>query len=104
MLGHFEFKILHAVESLRSEAYGVAMKKHIQKEFSKTVSYGALYTTLSRLEKKGFVESKMGEPIAVRGGRAKKYYKLTASGMSELVKSRSVVSKLINSEFGGAYV
>ena len=96
MLGHFEFQVLSAVEVGRGDAYGVSIKSYIAEEYSKSASYGALYTTLSRLEEKGFVSSQMGSPTSVRGGRRKKFYKLTPLGSKSLSNSRSVMRSMVN--------
>lgn len=84
MLGNFEFSVLTAVYNIEGDAYGVSLKDYIDRQFSKSTSFGALYTTLSRLKKKGYVDSWVGEATAVRGGRAKKLYKITPSGLRAL--------------------
>ena len=61
---------------------------------NRDVTIGALYTTLERLEKKGLVESKMGEATAERGGRAKKYFKVSAQGQSALKRSKQALSNM----------
>lgn len=96
MLGNFEFSVLLAVYSVEGDVYGVSIKNYIDNEFSKNTSYGAMYTTLSRLNKKGFVESWEGEATAVRGGRSKKLYKITPKGLSALRQTTHKMQALIS--------
>jgi len=58
------------------------------------VSFGAVYTTLDRLERKGYVLSRMGDPTPERGGRAKKYFRLEAPGIRALNESRETVARM----------
>ena len=77
-IGEFEELVLLAILSLREHAYGVRIGDAIEEASGRSVSIGALYTTLSRLEEKGLISSWMGEATAERGGRAKKYFKIEA--------------------------
>lgn len=79
-LGEFEQKVLMALVRLGPNAYGVTIRQEISKRSGRDVSVGAVYTTLSRLEEKGFVKSKVGDATPERGGRAKKYFQITANG------------------------
>jgi DNA-binding PadR family transcriptional regulator len=83
-LGEFERCVLFAVLRLREQAYGMLIRKEIQKQMSRDASIGSVYVTLDRLEAKGFVTSWDGESTPVRGGRAKRYFELTASGARAL--------------------
>ena len=92
----FEELVLLAIlklDSLDSGAYGAAIHELLE-EVGRNVAIGALYTTLSRLEKKGYVSSWMGDPIAERGGRAKKFFKVEASGKRVLATARSYRQRL----------
>jgi PadR family transcriptional regulator, regulatory protein PadR len=90
-LGEFEELVLLAVMKLgNNDAYGVSIADAIEGATSKRVSIGALYTTLSRLEEKGFVASRMGEATEERGGRAKKFYKIEALGEQILRETNKV--------------
>lgn len=80
-LGHFEYQVLATLQQLRQEAYGVPIRANIKERTGREPSVGALYTTLDRLEDKGFVRSWTGEPTAERGGRAKKYFAITGAGI-----------------------
>ena len=79
-LGEFEHLVLLAVLRLADEAYGVAVRREIAGRTGRDVSIGAIYITLDRLERKGFVKSRVGEPSVARGGRAKRYFRITARG------------------------
>jgi DNA-binding PadR family transcriptional regulator len=93
-LGEFEQLVLLAVLRLGDEAYAVTIRQAIEDAAMRTVSRGALYTTLERLETKGLLSSRMGEPTADRGGRARRYHKVTAAGMRALRAARDAVAKL----------
>jgi PadR family transcriptional regulator PadR len=80
MIGEFEYLILSAAAYLGEEAYGAAMREHIEKTGGRTCSLGALYTTLDRLEAKGLIETWMSAPTQQRGGRAKRMVRITDAG------------------------
>lgn len=79
-IGALELTILLAVARLGDDAYGLAVRRDVSARTRRDHSVGAVYTTLERLQDKGFVSSRMGEPIAVRGGRARRQFKVTAAG------------------------
>lgn len=83
-LGEFEEMVLLAVMRLGSNAYGVTIRQTVEEATGRTTSVGAIYTTLERLEQKGFVSSRQGEPTAERGGRAKRYFKIEGAGAQAL--------------------
>lgn len=87
-LGEFEQLCLLAVLRLRDNAYGVSVFREIESKTGREPNIGAIYATLDRLEKKGFVSSKLGGGSTVRGGRPKRYFKIEASGVEELGKVR----------------
>lgn len=88
-LGEFEQLVLLAILRLQSEgAYGVSIRAVIAKRTERDPAPGAIYTTLDRLERKGFVESEVGEATPQRGGRSKRYYRVTAEGLGALTKAR----------------
>ena len=72
------------VAVLYENAYGISIKEEIEKRLERKVSVGAMRTALSRLEKKGFLESEFGEATAVRGGKRKRYFKVTPHGKRAL--------------------
>jgi PadR family transcriptional regulator, regulatory protein PadR len=79
-LGAFEELVLLAVGSLTDKAYGVAIKDALEEQTGRLPSIGALHSALYRLEDKGFLTSTEGGATTERGGRRKKFYKLSASG------------------------
>jgi PadR family transcriptional regulator, regulatory protein PadR len=95
-IGEFEELVLLAVLKLGENAYGVRIHDAIEEATNRSVSIGALYTTLSRLESKGLVHSRESEPSKERGGRIKRYYHLDASGQQALHEAESGRRKLAN--------
>jgi PadR family transcriptional regulator PadR len=81
MLGEFEYLLLTAAARLGDDAYGAAIRQQIEEATRHSCSIGALYTTLDRLEAKGFVKTWMGEPTPQRGGRPKRMVRVTANGI-----------------------
>jgi len=90
-MGEFEQLVLLALLRLGNDAYGMEVREEIEKRTGRDVSYGAVYTTLDRLEQKGFVAHWMGEPTAERGGRAKKYFRVLPEGREALRATRDVL-------------
>ena len=86
-LGEFEQLVLLALMRLGSEAYGVAIRDEIEQRTGRSVTLGAVYTTLLRLENKRLVATRLGEPTPQRGGRRKKFYRPLAAGRRELAAS-----------------
>src|SRR5215216_1517606 len=93
-LGRFEEYILFAVLQLGNEAYGAKIRQAVEEALEKSVSIGAVYATLDRLERKGFVASWQGESTPERGGRAKRYFKIEGAGLSALYEAEAVRRKL----------
>ena len=87
-LGEFEEVVLLAVLRLDDDAYAIPIRDEIRRRARRRVARGALYTALERLEDKGLVSSRMGEPLPERGGRSRRYFKLTARGLGALRVSR----------------
>jgi DNA-binding PadR family transcriptional regulator len=93
-LGEFEHVVLLAMARVGEEAYAVAVHDEILQTTGKSVSIPAVYVTLSRLEKKGLVTSEMGEPSPTRGGRAKRFFRLSGKGREALEESRELLDQL----------
>jgi DNA-binding PadR family transcriptional regulator len=93
-LGEFEQVVLLAVLRVGEEAYANPLLEEIGKAGGREVARGALYTALDRLEQKGLLRSRLGEPLAERGGRARRYYAVTARGLSALKESRRSLLRL----------
>jgi PadR family transcriptional regulator len=97
-IGEFEELVLLAILSQGDNAYGVTIHQALEEATNRSITIGSLYTTLSRLEEKGLVESWVGEPTAERGGRAKKHYRINASGRSLLAEVQSSRMRLMQSD------
>ena len=93
-LGEFEQIALLALLRLGKNAYGVPVRREIEKRTKRAVSIGALYSTLDRLETKGYVVSWLGDPTAERGGRAKRYFRVEGLGIQALERSREVLETM----------
>lgn len=96
MLGEFEYLILSSAARLGDEAYGASIRGEIENATGRPCSIGALYTTLDRLEEKGFVKTWMGSPTPQRGGRSKRLVRVTgngAKGASEFLRAISNISQ-----------
>jgi len=94
MLGEFEYFLLTAAARLGDEAYGAAIRQEIADITNRRCSIGALYTTLDRLEEKGFVKTWMGPPTPQRGGRPKRMVRVTAKGMQAAAAFYKAVTRL----------
>jgi DNA-binding PadR family transcriptional regulator len=93
-LGGFELLVLSALIRLGDEAYGVPIADAIAESSGREVALGSVYVTLDRLSRKGLVTSRIGEPTAERGGRAKTYFRATAKGMREVRQARQTLKAL----------
>jgi len=87
-IGNFELMILLALIRIDDNAYGVPISKEIEKRSGREVSVASVYATLERLEAKGFVSSELGEPTPERGGRAKRYFRATSTGLWEVRETK----------------
>lgn len=88
-VGRFEHLALLATLHLGDDAYAVTISDEIARRTDARPARGALYTTLARLEAKGLLASTMGEPMAIRGGKARRYYSLTPAGIAALAQARA---------------
>ena len=93
-LGEFELVVLLALFHLGEEAYGMTIRVEIEERTDRPVSIGAVYTTLRRLQGKGYVSSRLGTPSRSRGGRAKKYFTLEPEGLTAVQRSRQMFARL----------
>jgi PadR family transcriptional regulator PadR len=93
-LGNFELMVMLALMRLRDDAYGVPISREIEETIGREVVLGSVYAALERLEGKGFVSSKLGEPTPERGGRAKRYFQLTGKGLREVRETQRALKKL----------
>lgn len=94
-LGELEQVILLAILRLRDDAYGVTLRAELAERTGRNVAPGAMYTALERLESKGLISSRMSDPTPQRGGRAKRYVRVTASGMKALTRAVEAYERLL---------
>jgi DNA-binding PadR family transcriptional regulator len=92
--GEFELLVMLAVLRLGSGAYGVTVREELENETSRTLTLGTVYKTLGRLEAKGYLRSRTSEPTAERGGRRKKLYQVTPSGLVTIRYSLADLQRL----------
>lgn len=93
-LGELEQVLMLAILQLGDEAYTVPISRLLADRAGRHVSRGAVYTSLDRLETKGLVTSKLSEPIAERGGRARRYFAVTNRGLRALRSARAALFTL----------
>lgn len=93
-LGELEQLILLAILQLGDEAYAVPVRAELKDKARRGLSRGALYTSLERLEAKGLLSSRLGEPLAIRGGRARRYFTVTPRGVQALRTAHAAVASL----------
>ncbi len=93
-LGELEHTALMAVWRLGSQAYGVRIRDEIARWTGRSLSVSAVYVTLIRLEKKGLVRSWLADPTPVRGGKAKRFFKLEARGIKTLREVRATMERM----------
>ena len=96
-IGELEEVILLTVGILDDEAYGLAIKKDIEERLGRKVSMGALHTGLYRLEDKGYLNSTLGEATKMRGGKPKRYFRVTMTGQQVLQDTMNDRNKLWSS-------
>lgn len=95
-LGEFEFLVIAALLRLGKNAYGVSVRSEIEKRTGRQVSFGAVYTTLDRLESKSLVRSRSGEATPSRGGRPKKHFEVTARGVDAMKRTLESVQSMVD--------
>ena len=88
-LGEFELLVMATLARLGDDAYGMAIRREIEARTDRSVSIGNVYAALRRLQAKGYVATRMGEPTAERGGRAKKLFRLEAEGAAAIKRARA---------------
>lgn len=99
-IGEFEEVVMLTVAVLYKEAYGVAIKEEIETRLRRKVSVGAMRTALQRLEKKGLLKSEFGEATSIRGGKRKRYFRVTPLGkqvLEEVMETRKQLWEAIPS-------
>lgn len=94
LLGEFELLVLLAVLRLGDEAYGASILEEIVRRTRRPAARGSVYITLERLEAKGLLVSEQGEPTPIRGGRAKRYFRLKPRGLRLLKRTLANLDRL----------
>jgi DNA-binding PadR family transcriptional regulator len=94
LLGEVEQLVLLSVLRLGDEAYAVPMRALIKQDAGVSLSRGTMYVTLERLERKGYVTSWFSDPQAVRGGKARRYFRLKPAGLKALERSQQALAEL----------
>ena len=93
-LGEFEQVVMIALAHLGENAYGMTIRGEIEKRTGRSVSIGAVYATLDRLERKGYVASWLADPTAERGGKAKRYFSLQPAGIMAIQRAREMLTSM----------
>lgn len=93
LLTRMEELLLLSVWKLQDEAYGLEIKKHLSELLNRDLSVGAVYVPLKRLKKRGYLETWDSEPTEKRGGRSKRFFKLTSKGVHALQQVKTVQEK-----------
>ena len=93
-LGEFEHIVVLALLRLEDRAYGVTVRQEIEHRTGREVSIGAVYATLDRLERKGYVLSHPGDPTPERGGRSKRFFRITADGLEAVSRTHRALQSM----------
>jgi DNA-binding PadR family transcriptional regulator len=93
-LGEFELMLLLSVIHLGDQAYGVPISRELESHRGRGVSVGSVYAALERMESKGLVLSSLGDPTPERGGKAKRYFRITKEGLRQVHETRRVLTRL----------
>lgn len=93
-LGNFELMVLLALIRLGEDAYGVPICRELEAQTGRDVALGSVYAALDRLEAKGFAASSLGDPTPERGGRAKRYFRISSKGLREAREAQRMLTAL----------
>ena len=93
-LGEFEHIAVLALLRLQDRAYGVTVRQEIERRTRREISIGAVYATLDRLETKGYVKSHRGDPTPERGGRSKRFFRVTGQGVTAVSRTHSALRSM----------
>lgn len=95
-IGKFELMVLLAVIRLDEKAYGASISTVIEEVIGRNVLLASVHAALERLARKGMLTSRLGESTPERGGRAKRYFRITAKGLREVREARQALTQLWN--------
>jgi PadR family transcriptional regulator, regulatory protein PadR len=90
-LGRFEHYLLLTVMRVGDDAYGMTIRRELAQHTGREVAVGAIYTALARLEARGLVQSRLGDPTPERGGKAKRFYRVLPAGKKAVAKAQSAL-------------
>jgi DNA-binding PadR family transcriptional regulator len=93
-LTDFELMILLSILRVGDEAYGVPIAREMETTGGRTAVLSAVYTALDRLEENGLVASSLGDPTPERGGRAKRFFRVTPAGLKSVRQTRRALTQL----------
>jgi PadR family transcriptional regulator, regulatory protein PadR len=93
-LGELEELVLLTIAALGEEAYGVSIQQDLEVRCNRNISIGALHSTITRLEEKGFLKSWLGGATQERGGRSKRFYEITQAGKKAVAEAKSLRDEL----------
>src|ERR1700734_384953 len=93
-LGEFEHIVVLALLRLADQAYGVTVRQEIELRTNREVHIGAVYAALDRLEAKGYITSYLGDPTPERGGRSKRFFRVTAKGMPAVNRTHEPLERM----------
>jgi PadR family transcriptional regulator len=93
-LGNFDLMLLLALLRLGDDAYGVTIARVLEEQTGREVVVASVYATLDRLEERGLVTSSLGDPTPERGGRAKRYFRITGAGIREVREAQRALVNL----------
>lgn len=94
-LGEFELLVMIAALRVGHGAYAVNIREEIESRTGRSISRGAVYVTLDRLVRKGLLRTLMSEPTAARGGKAKRLYRVSPSGLAAIRESQMMLSEML---------
>jgi DNA-binding PadR family transcriptional regulator len=95
-LGGFEYVVMLGLLRLDANAYGVTVRQEIEARTGREVSIGAVYATLDRLETKGYVKSRLGDPTPERGGRSKRFFRVTPKGIAAVNRTHRTLLRMVD--------
>jgi len=93
-ISNFELMVMLALIRLGDEAYGVPISKEIEEQSGHDVAIGSVYAALERLQKRALVVGSLGEATAERGGRAKRYFRMTNKGLKVVRETQQTLTRL----------
>lgn len=94
VLGGFQQLVMLAVVRLGEDAYGVRIQDELEQTAGRSVSISTVYVTMERLERRGYIASWLADPTPIRGGKSKRYYRVTRAGLRALRQSREELRKM----------